>query len=323
MTTFLSTASLSPSDRAARWHEAVSHTFIPLDLQLLESAPSPGMIEINTLGPIQISHVVAGPQTVTRTKRLIARDCQDSVIVSLQHRGIALKEQDGRESFVKPGSFSFSDASRPFRKKLDGGFSFTSFHFAREELQKRDVHLKSTTAIAFTSRTGSSALVATYLARMARHAATFDASVGRRIAATALDLLVILMDEHSGCPSSGTRHAAAASLERVKDHIRRNLSDHDLSPSKIAEANSISVRYLHKLFRLEGVALGEWIRMQRLERCRRDLLSPAADKLGVAGVAWRWGFASPSHFSRSFRSAYGMPPGEWRAHGQQRARHGD
>ncbi|MEU1540899.1 AraC family transcriptional regulator [Actinacidiphila glaucinigra] len=26
----------------------------------------------------------------------------------------------------------------------------------------------------------------------------------------------------------------------------------------------------------------------------------------------RWGFVSPAHFSRSFRAAYGLSPGEWR-----------
>ncbi|MDX2852994.1 AraC family transcriptional regulator [Streptomyces sp. PA03-3a] len=28
-------------------------------------------------------------------------------------------------------------------------------------------------------------------------------------------------------------------------------------------------------------------------------------------IARRWGFVSPAHFSRSFRAAYGLSPGEW------------
>ncbi|MCX4767208.1 helix-turn-helix domain-containing protein [Streptomyces sp. NBC_01275] len=35
--------------------------------------------------------------------------------------------------------------------------------------------------------------------------------------------------------------------------------------------------------------------------------------LTVAAVAQRWGFTSPSHFSRAFRDAHGMSPREWQA----------
>ncbi|MEU5391505.1 helix-turn-helix domain-containing protein [Streptomyces tibetensis] len=36
---------------------------------------------------------------------------------------------------------------------------------------------------------------------------------------------------------------------------------------------------------------------------------------GVAAVARRWGFTSPSHFSRAFRAAYGTTPREWQLNG--------
>ncbi|MDX2681609.1 AraC family transcriptional regulator [Streptomyces sp. NY05-11A] len=32
----------------------------------------------------------------------------------------------------------------------------------------------------------------------------------------------------------------------------------------------------------------------------------------IAAVAGRWGFLSAAHFSRVFRSAYGLSPREWR-----------
>ncbi|MFF0561620.1 helix-turn-helix transcriptional regulator [Streptomyces sp. NPDC004266] len=128
--------------------------------------------------------------------------------------------------------------------------------------------------------------------------------------------MVLLIDERRGRPASGGPHVAAASLERVKDHVMRHLGDPDLSPSRIAEAHFMSVRYLHKLFQLEGTTVSGWIRAQRLERCRRELLRPMAREVGVAAVAQRWGFVSPSHFSRIFRAAYGMTPREWQLQGR-------
>jgi RNA polymerase sigma-70 factor, ECF subfamily len=48
---------------------------------------------------------------------------------------------------------------------------------------------------------------------------------------------------------------------------------------------------------------------------RDRTVNEAARELGlrpVAGIAARWGFSSAAHFSRVFRDAYGMPPGEFR-----------
>lgn len=323
MPTVLSTEPLTAANRAERWHEVVSGTFMPMDVNLLEREPSPGTIVSSRLGTLHISRVQAGPQVVKRNKRHISRDDRTSLIVSLQQQGTATKEQDGRETVIGPGEFSISDSSRPFRIKLEEEFAFTSFHFPREELHVRDEDLQVLTATTFTGEEGSAALVATYLARVAREAEGFDEGVGRRVAATALDLMVMLIDERRGRSASKGSHVAAASLERVKEHVLRNLGDPDLSPSRIAEAHFMSVRYLHKLFQLEGLTVGGWIRTQRLERCRRELLRPRAAQAGVAAIAQRWGFVSPSHFSRVFRAAYGTTPREWQLQGRSGAHRGD
>ncbi|MFF4379991.1 helix-turn-helix domain-containing protein [Kitasatospora sp. NPDC001547] len=315
MSASLSTAQLSASDRAESWHDAVSHAFVPMAVSLLEEVPSPGEIVGHQLGPVRISRVQAGPQVVTRNRRLITDGDSPSLIVSLQERGTAIKEQDGREALVRPGEFSITDTSRVFRKTLEDDFAFTSFHFPRTELDVPEKDLRELTATVFSGAEGSAALLGTYLSRMAREAPGLDEAVGRRAAATALDLLALLVDDRRGrARTRGSR--TAASLERVKDHILRHLRDPDLSPSGIAEANFMSVRLLHKLFQQEGVTVGGWIRTQRLERCSRDLLRPLAEELGVAGIARRWGFANSSHFSRAFRDAYGMTPRDWQTSGR-------
>ncbi|MFD8231478.1 helix-turn-helix domain-containing protein [Streptomyces sp. NPDC059696] len=314
MSVVLSTASLPAADRGERWHHAVSRTFIPLDVRLLEDDPSPGSIVSHRLGSLGVSQVQAGPQVVTRSRRL-ARDGKEFLILTLQRHGSALKEQDGREALIGPGDFSLSDSSRAFRKQVRGAFCFTSFHFPRADLRVRDEDLRALTATAFSGREGSAALVGTYFARLAREAGRLDAFTGRQFAATALDLLALLINERSGRFAPQAPETAAATLVRVKDHIARHLADPALAPPGIATAHRMSVRYLHKLFQSEGVTVGEWIRTQRLERCRRDLLRPPAPGPGVAAVAGRWGFTSPSHFSRSFRAAYGMTPSEWQRYG--------
>jgi AraC-like DNA-binding protein len=99
---------------------------------------------------------------------------------------------------------------------------------------------------------------------------------------------------------------------RIRDFIEEHLGDPALTPSTIAGAHHISLRYLHKLFETQEKTVAAWIRHRRLESCRRDLMNPAAQWRPVAAIAARWGFTDSASFNRMFRAEYGIPPGEFR-----------
>jgi AraC-like DNA-binding protein len=102
-------------------------------------------------------------------------------------------------------------------------------------------------------------------------------------------------------------------LLRIQSFIGQHLGDPGLSPAMIAAAHHISVRTLHKLYEAEGQPIAASIRRQRLERCHQDLLDPGLRDCPVSAVGARWGFRDTAAFGRVFRSAYGVPPGEYRA----------
>jgi AraC-like DNA-binding protein len=104
-----------------------------------------------------------------------------------------------------------------------------------------------------------------------------------------------------------------ARLIAVQAWIDRHLARPDLAPETIAAANHISVRYLYRLFESEGTTVGRWIKVRRLEGCRRELTDPSLARYGVGAIGVRWGLLDPASFSRAFRSAYGMSPREYRA----------
>jgi AraC-like DNA-binding protein len=97
---------------------------------------------------------------------------------------------------------------------------------------------------------------------------------------------------------------------RIMEFARQNLTDPDLTATRIARAHNISVRHLYTTLSRSGIVLGEWIRVRRLEGCRREL---AVSGRTVASIAHAWGFGDPTHFSRTFRESFGMSPREWRA----------
>ncbi|KPI12831.1 transcriptional regulator with only HTH domain, AraC family [Actinobacteria bacterium OV450] len=317
MSVVLSTLPLSATERADYWHSVVSDTFIPLDVSLHEAEPSVGTIASDRLGPLQISVVEAGPQTVTRDRRLISRGGAEYVTVTLQHRGTAKLTQDGRQALVGPGTFTCSDAGRPYKREQPDGFRFTAFRVPKQGLGVSDGDLRAVTGTVFAGDRGTGGLVAGYLTRLAERAADFDPYTGRQLAMTAADLLTVLVRERQGRLNPHASEAARGMLARVKEYILLHLADPDLCPETIASAHHMSVRYLHKLFQAEEVTVGRWIHRERLDRCRRELARPSGSAPNVSAVAQRWGFVNPSHFSRAFRAAYGMSPREWQSSTRQ------
>ncbi|WSQ14516.1 helix-turn-helix domain-containing protein [Streptomyces sp. NBC_01231] len=313
MSITLSTSSLSPPDRAEFWRDAVSHTFIPLDVELYEAQPSAATITSHQLGPLQVSSVSAGPQKVVRDRRMIARGGESHLTLAIQHHGTARLEQDRREAFLEPGQFALSDSARPFLKELPAKFGFTAFHLPRTALNVPDVDLRALTATVFSPTGGCAGVVAAYLGALARDAAGVPPEAGHQLGLTACDLLATLIRERRDRHAPQAPEATRAMLVRVKDHALRHLMDPGLSPQSIADAHHVSVRYVHKLFESEDTTLAKWIQTRRLAMCRRDLARHSLGGLGVASVARRWGFVSPAHFSRAFRAAYGMSPRDWQA----------
>ncbi|AZM93821.1 helix-turn-helix domain-containing protein [Streptomyces sp. W1SF4] len=304
---------LPPRERADYWCELVSGTFIPLDVRLHEPVPSAGTIASRSLGPLQISEVEAGPQTVDRSARRIAQGGEEYLTVTLQRRGTARLTQDGRQALVGPGSFTCSDAGRPYLREQPDAFRFTTFRVHKTSLGVSDDDLRAATGTLFDGVSGTSGLVAAFLGRLARQAAGFDPHTGHRLALTASDLLALLVRERRGRLDPRAPEHARGMLTRVQEYVLLHLGDPGLCPERVAAAHHVSVRYLHKLFHAEGTTLGRWVLRERLERCRRELARPGRGVPAVGAVAQRWGFVSPSHFSRAFRAAYGMSPREWQA----------
>ncbi|SEN88998.1 helix-turn-helix domain-containing protein [Actinacidiphila rubida] len=313
MSVVLSTAPLSASERADSWQDAVSRALVPLDVVLHEDASAAGTIVSRQVGFMRVTTVTAGPQTVTRSPRTIAKGGKETLALTLLHRGIAERSQDGRNAVVHPGQFSLSDSRRPFSESLRQAFSLTSFQFPRSALGVTDLELQAVTATSFGEDEALSALLAGHLKRLDRSAGSVPAAQADRLATVTCDLLACLIQERQGRMTPQEPAAVQAMLLRVKEYILRHLADPGLSLAAIASAHHMSLRYLHKLFESEGVTAARWIQQQRLECCRKELARPTSHAPTVAMVAQSWGFANSSHFSRVFRHAYGISPREYQA----------
>jgi len=169
------------------------------------------------------------------------------------------------------------------------------------------------TAVPVRTDTGTGALTAPLLRRVALDMDGYRPASAARLSAVVMNLITAAVAEHAdqaGSLSAESREQTL--LMRIHAFIEQHLGDSDLAPGPVAAAHYISVRYLYRLFESQGTTVAAWIRHRRLERCRADLADPALGGAPVSAVAARWGMPDPAHFNRLFKRTYGLPPAEYR-----------
>ncbi|MFE2327116.1 helix-turn-helix domain-containing protein [Streptomyces sp. NPDC059385] len=308
----LTTASVPDQDKVAYWNDAVSRTLVPMEVAPHGDGPFDGRIATDRLGYLQVSTVEADAERISRTPALIARSSEALVAVGVQISGTATFVQDGKRAEVGEGDLVVYDTTRPYSFDYPQRFATHVFQLPRRTLGVSDSDLRQVTGNAIGTGGGFGAMLLPFLATLASSPADgYPPTVADRLAGNVVELFATLIAERAH-PGGAVTDAPNHLVLRVRDHINRNLGDPDLSPERIARAQRISVRYLHRLFQGEGTTVSQLIRQRRLEECGRELARRARTAPTVSAVAQRWGFVSPAHFSRSFRAAYGVSPREWR-----------
>ena len=156
-----------------------------------------------------------------------------------------------------------------------------------------------------------------FLLSCASNASTLAPSQRSAVSDLALNLFTGVLTEAAGAHSDAGTHQAIV-LARIKQHVLGHLADPALDLHRVAASMGVSVRYLSRLFQLDGLSFGRYLLQQRVERCRRDLANPALGHLRISEIALRAGFNDLAHFSRVFKAAVGHSP---REHRERRAGH--
>jgi AraC-like DNA-binding protein len=111
-------------------------------------------------------------------------------------------------------------------------------------------------------------------------------------------------------PTIEDRHDGhAATLHRAVAFIDDN-AHRDITIADIAGAAHVTIRAVQHAFRRHmGTTPTAYLRRVRLEHAHRELVAADPAEQTVTGIAYRWGFPSPSRFAVYYRDVYGVLPG--------------
>ncbi|TDD31619.1 helix-turn-helix domain-containing protein [Nonomuraea terrae] len=314
MGVLIRTTDLPARQRLDAWRGIVCDTLGPLDLRIDRDAPLRGEIELAELGAVGVGRVrTSTPHSVHRTAGLIRGDEPELYRVVLAMSGSPCLSQDGRQARLSRGEFAIYDFNRPYELAYDAAVQLAVFSFPRDLLALPYGSVAGLTAVPITADSGAAALAVPLLRRVAMDHATYRPESAARLSTVVTDLVSTAVAERAEQANALPPDSRQRALQlRVHAFIEQRLGDTELDPATVAAAHHVSVRLLHRLFESEHTTVAAWIRRRRLERCRADLADPAFAHLPVSAVGARWGLPDAAHFSRLFRSAYGMPPAEYR-----------
>jgi AraC-like DNA-binding protein len=134
--------------------------------------------------------------------------------------------------------------------------------------------------------------------------ASSDAKHSLRICSLLVEMLMCKIVEKS-IPSGGVDSRALTTFQRARTHILENFLELK-SISEVAKATHVNAAYLTRLFqRFNHTTPYQFLMRLKMSRAASLLLIPG--KL-VKEVADEMNFNDPFHFSRSFKSVYGISP---------------
>jgi AraC-like DNA-binding protein len=308
-----STATVEDRWQLGYWRDVVCDTFVRYGFEAPQrgGAGFRGEVTAQSLGGVQVATVISEPHVVFRSPAEIRASSEDDYLVNLAVRGRVRVSQDGRDADLRSGDLAVYDSARPCRIACPGQFELVALKVPRQLFHAHSRLPRDVTATPLRGDQGVGALLSPLLRSAAALAPELPPDVVSRVVTTMLELLCTALSERIGADSRPSL-PQEAQLFRARRFITDHLADPDLSPTTVADALGMSVRYLHMLFRSAGTSPFRWIQEQRLDTAARLLADPSHAGRSVTDIAFTIGFTDGAHFSRTFRSRFGAPPRDYR-----------
>lgn len=102
-------------------------------------------------------------------------------------------------------------------------------------------------------------------------------------------------------------------LHEILRCVNINFNNPDLSQSMVAKRCGISSRYLCYILSRHGLSFSNILWEKRLQKSNEWLFDPRMNSHSISEVGYLAGFKSSSHFSRMFKSRFGIAPRYFRS----------
>lgn len=306
----ISTDQVAPAERAPYWREWIDRLFCGLQSDLYGDVDFDGHMATENAGEVVLTRLDGNRHRVMKNDRLVRGSEVGYLKIVAPYRGSASVEQNGRRVWVAPGEWSLYDTTDVYQVANPTRVEHLIVMVPKASLHEHGLVLHELTARRLGSGGGISRLALQAMRNAWHELPAIAPEAARGVGDTIVQLIRLSLLELAGAASAPTQHASLR--ERIKTLVERRLGDPWLNVEAIAVALNCSRRQLYKAFGDEPDGVAGYVLARRLEVCRRDLADPAQHARSITEIALDRGFNHPAHFSRAFKTRFGITPSEAR-----------
>ncbi|HLT26378.1 MAG TPA: helix-turn-helix domain-containing protein [Zeimonas sp.] len=308
MAVLVDTDTVASEDRAHYWRQALKTLFdARVHVEPAIEREFHGRLSIHRIDRVGVAELMSGPMSFSTT----AVSGESDLIALVASKGAAVVEQGGRRCVLHERQIVLCSGSRPVDLALSVPARLASVHVPEDEFLDLFPQGREATLVPIAADEGAPALFADHVDALLRRRDSLDAASARAVADSILHLLGAAAGFGIADAPNGP-HRKRARIDRVLRFARSNLRDPDLDVDTIARAVHLSPRQVHRLFEREPMSIMQWVLVQRLEGCLRELRRIDGAARPISEIAHDWGFSDQAHFSRTFRKHFGESPSEVR-----------
>ncbi|WP_330083969.1 helix-turn-helix domain-containing protein [Methylocystis iwaonis] len=314
---------LSLEQRLRRWRDAVGDHLVDVDMRAPTDAPVreafTGSMMVHPFQDGSLTLVDAAFQRLDRTAERIRRASTETALLTLILSGECRISQRDRVARLGPGDLCLYESVSPYRLEVAARTRAIVVTADRASVEAALGDLRPFVAAPLSSASAPGGLATNYWKDLVLRLPALDPMSARRLVAAGLEIVSAgLAVTYGHAQPAG----AALTLRRAKAFIAGNIHRESLSGKMVATAVGLSERRLQELFQQDGATLSGHIRRARLEAARQQLADPAFEHVSIGRIADNFGFPDAAHFSRAFRTRFGVSPTEARAGSPRRAERG-
>jgi len=306
-----STELIPVSDRVDAWQWRTQQICGNCYIHLPKHSSFHGSIESRKVGGLQLTRFSSSSLAFRKTPAETASSQDRHCIVITQLRGVQHYTQNGASVMLRPSDGTVVDSGLPWSSNCPTDCARLYLRVPRWLIEERVRSSALPLARRIPGDAGPGATLFRVSTSLYNNAELWKAKEGT----AALDPYFNTLSACLGHPRAEAtvgQHSAELS-SRIRGFIEAHLTEPSMGPAGIAAAAGISVRHLHRLFSLRGHTVGDWIRCRRLQQCRHDLADPRLRERTITEIAFFWGFSDSAHFSRCFRTQFGVCPRAFRS----------
>jgi AraC family transcriptional activator of tynA and feaB len=291
------------------WREAVCEAVMNVATEDAADDDFSGNIACAGYGELRFATFTSTPHRIVRRPSHISRSNHAHYLISLQRSGVGRMHQAGEMCDLQPGDIGIVDGARPFSVHFPHAVDRAIAVIPSAMLHSRAPWLQERPIGRIANDRDLHPMLRATMERLVGPDCRSPAEA-ELLADNLCNLVALLTAREQG--ERRLAQVCVSDLDRMLAYARRHLADPRLSPETVAGYMQISVRTMHKRFEAAETSFGRALLELRLDAARHALSDPRCQTLTVTQIAFGSGFNDMSHFTRTFRRKFGVPPGRYR-----------